>query len=174
MTAVRWQRCSCSICQGLRYAQHTNLVAGVAFCDCRRVPLLFGHFGLGGGKGQVGQRPFKTTNSYERLCNSHASAEVRRFFRSSAVGGHELGARAMLDCRARTRPVLQHPPGVRIAARRRRDAVRRGDNPQLELVDVRAPRPAEAGAHPRRRPARLGGLLTRASDQQQHACAGDA
>ena len=174
MTALRWLRCGCSICQAHRYAQHPNLVAGVAFCHCRRVPVLFGRFGLVVGKGQVGQRPFKTANSYERLRYSHASAEVRRFFRSSVVSGHELGARAMLDCLARTRPVLQHPPGVRVAARRRRDAVRRGDNPPLELVDVRAPRPAEAGAHPRRRPARLGGLLTRASDQQQHACAGDA
>ena len=75
VTALRWQRCSCSICQALRYAQHTNLAAAVAFRGCRRVPVLFGCFGLVVGKGQVDQRPFKTANSYERLRHGHAWAE---------------------------------------------------------------------------------------------------
>jgi hypothetical protein len=174
VTALRWPRCGRSICQALRYAQHTNLAAGVAFRGCRRVPVQFGHFGLVVGKGQVGQLPFKRTHSYERLRYGHASAEVRRFCRSSAFSGHELGAKAMLDYRARARPVLQHPPDVRVAARRRRDAARRSGEPSTaELIDVRAPRAAEAGAHPGG-PARRGSLLTRATDQQQPACPGDA
>ena len=37
----------------------------------------------------------------------------------------------MLDCRARTRPVLQYPPGVRVAAGSHRYVARRSGEPQL-------------------------------------------
>jgi hypothetical protein len=66
----------------------------------------------------------------------------------------------MLDYRARARPVLQHPPDVHVAARRRRNAARGAavNSQTAELIDVRAPRAAEAGAHPGG-PARLAFLV---------------
>src|SRR6266478_5772985 len=44
------------------------------------------------GKRQVGESPFKSANSYEKL-RRPGLAEGRRFLRSRVLSGHEFGAR---------------------------------------------------------------------------------